>query len=371
MPGDDFLVSRIQRTILALYGEREGIQLEPEYQRAGAVWSREKRQLLIDSLLNGFDVPKMYFHEFVPPKRIGKAIYRYSIIDGQQRLRTIWGFIDGEFRLADDFEYLRDGSVKAGGLKYAALAASYPELKSRFDGTQLDIVSIQTEDLELIEEMFSRLNEAVPLNAPEKRNAFGGPLPNVIRKVAQHDFFVSRVPFKDSRYRHRDLAAKFLYIEHEDAVVNTKKSDLDIFVKKFKGWRESKDTRAAPRTVAELRARTEEVLDSMSEIFWENDGLLRQVGLVTLYFYVYKAVRDGRAPMIDREMLEWFETQRRLNRAKAEAGSERLDQELMEFDRHSQTPNDAYAFRIRLAILLRHLARHFRLKIEPSLVKAE
>lgn len=35
----------------------------PEYQRESGVWSKSKQQLFIDTLLNGYDVPKLYFHD--------------------------------------------------------------------------------------------------------------------------------------------------------------------------------------------------------------------------------------------------------------------------------------------------------------------
>ena len=176
---DEFMLGRYpSSSVLVVYSDKADIELEPEYQRIGGIWTHEKRQLLIDSLMNGFDVPKLYFHEFVPPQKKRGKTYRYAIIDGKQRLQTIWDFIDGKLFLAEDFNYLRDDSVEAGGLDYSTLASRYPKVKARFDATTLDIITIRTNDIELIEDMFSRLNEAVPLNAPEKRGALGGPLPN-------------------------------------------------------------------------------------------------------------------------------------------------------------------------------------------------
>ncbi len=67
-----------------------------------------------------------------------------------------------------DFDYLADSKVKAGGLTYQDLATEYPKIKIRFDSYILPVILVETEDNDLIEEMFSRLNEAVPLNAAEK-----------------------------------------------------------------------------------------------------------------------------------------------------------------------------------------------------------
>src|SRR3982074_1614884 len=152
--------------ILWINAKRSAIEVAPPYQREGDVWTPEKRELLIDSILNGFDLPKLYFHRFAKPKDKGaqKAI-QFAIIDGRQRLETIWHFVDDKFPLADDFKFFEDPKVKAGGLTYSDLAKEYPSLKMRFDAKTLPVMVVETDDLDLIEEMFSRLNEAVPLNA--------------------------------------------------------------------------------------------------------------------------------------------------------------------------------------------------------------
>jgi len=347
-------------SVLVVYSQRDAIDTDPVYQRTSGLWTREQRQLLIDSLINGFDLPKLYFHEFHPPKIQNSHRYHYAIIDGKQRLQAIWDFIDGKLALDEDFIYLDDASVQAQGLTYNELATRYPLIKAQFDGTPLPIVTIRTTDIELIEDLFSRLNEATPLNAPEKRNALGGPLPPVITAVAQQTFFAGRLPFPDTRYRHRDLAAKFLYIEHSDGVVNTKKSDLDDFVRSFKKAHRKKGSTAT--TISKLQRSTEETLALMEAAFIERDSLLRQVGMVTLYYHLFRSVRAQSVGAVERTMLSQFDNARKTNRERAEKGgehSESIDPTLLEFDKHSQTPNDAYALKIRLGILLDYLDQSF------------
>jgi hypothetical protein len=187
--------------------------MNPLYQREGDIWNLDKRQLLIDTIVNQFDVPKIYLHKF--PRAVqrddGKT-YEYAVIDRKQRLTAIWAFIDGRFPLASDFAYLKSEenglTVTAGGLTYADLARKYPDVKTDFDSYALDVVCVETDEIELIEDLFSRLNEAVPLSAPEKRNALPGPLPPAVRTLARHSFFTAKLPFSNRRYRHYDLAAK-------------------------------------------------------------------------------------------------------------------------------------------------------------------
>lgn len=371
---DEFTLGKYpQSSLLVVYSDRKDIELEPEYQRIGGIWTHEKRQLLIDSLVNGFDVPKLYFHEFVPPKQKGGKKYRYAIIDGKQRLQTIWDFIDGKLPLAEDFKYLRDDSVKANGLDYPTLAVRYPQIKARLDATPLDIITIRTDDIELIEDMFSRLNEAVPLNAPEKRGALGGPIPVAIRKLADHPFFKKHIPFPDSRFRHRDLAAKFLYVEFEGDIVNTKKSYLDEFVITFRRWRKANDKRGGVGVVANLAHHAESTLSSMADVFGIDDSLLRQVGMITLYYHLFRQVTQKNVSEIKREMLVRFERDREKNREIVEETGEagkNVDLGLLEFDKHSQTPNDAYAIRIRLRILLQYLKENCRVNYLKKIIEA-
>lgn len=360
-----FELGRYQNsTVLRVFSDRDEIELEPDYQRISEIWNREKRQLLIDSLLNDFDIPKFYFNKLTPMKEDAGKPRRYAIVDGKQRLQAIWDFIDGKLKTDDGFVYLPDENVRAGGLTYGELAQKYPKLKLWFDSKVLDIVTIETNDIQLIEDLFSRLNEAVPLNAPEKRNAFGGPLPAVITATADNVFFKKHIPFADQRYRHRDLAAKFLYIEHKNDVVNTKKIDLDNFVHDFKKKnRGVTGKNKTERLILGVQRGTEETLATMAGIFRRKDPLLRQVGMITLYYHLFRLVRNKTVGSVTRDMLEVFEKRRADNRKIAEADG-RPDAELLEFDRHAQTPNDAYALRIRRDILLGFLKKECKVNCE-------
>ena len=191
--------------------------------------------------------------------------------------------------------------------------------------------------------MFSRLNEAVPLNAPEKRNAFAGPLPPVIRSVAGHKFFGKKIPFPNSRYRYYDLAAKFLLLERHESLVDTKKVYLDRFVKQWSN---------VPK-LEELQKQTREILNAMDRVFTEKDHLLRSVGSVVLYYFLFRtALQEDWINDITRSALDDFERQRIKNRQIAQNDFSAADYDLLEFDRFIQAPNDAYALKIRFSILM-------------------
>lgn len=70
-------------TLSHAHGIRRRIDTNPDFQRP-AVWTTAQKQLLIDTILREYDVPKMYW------RKLASAPDRYDVVDGQQRLRAIW-----------------------------------------------------------------------------------------------------------------------------------------------------------------------------------------------------------------------------------------------------------------------------------------
>ncbi|WP_217201699.1 DUF262 domain-containing protein [Streptomyces buecherae] len=345
---EEFSIAPLRNSSVAyIYQQRPQIEMDPVYQRQGGIWSVDKQQLLIDSLINGFDVPKIYFHEFAARKTVDGNRLRYAIIDGKQRLQAIWEFLDGKFPLAEDFKYFEDSQVAVGNLTYSQVAEKHPEIAAYFNATTLDIIAIRTDDLEIIEEMFSRLNEAVPLNASEKRNALGGPVPPAIRDLSQHPFFTQRLAFTNRRYRHWDLAVKFLYWWHMNRVADVKKFHLDSFTKDMK-----KRGNAGKEIVEKDKDAVTKVLDAMAECFEDRDKLLSQVGMVSVYYLAFQEIiHAGEENFPSRDKLAEFEELRKQNRAKAESDLSEAQYELIEFDRYAQSANDGSALGYRVKVL--------------------
>lgn len=360
-----FRIGQLQANAVSdIYAMWKAIDFKPTYQRQAEIWEPSKKQLFVDSLVNGYDIPKLYFHDLSwnesgPNKR-------YAIIDGKQRLEAIHDFIEGKFALSDEFEDIEQSTTeaarRAAGLGYGELGKKHPELKARFDRAELPIVLVQTDDREFIEEMFSRLNEAVPLNAPEKRNALGGPLPRQIRKLAKDPFFVSRLAFPNARYRHLDLATKFLFMEYKGGLTDLKKRNLDDFVKQFKAqnWN---------RRAQELFSRAELILEKMSAIFVQSDPLLESVGMITIYYHLFREAFDKRwLGEIKRSALVAFDDARAQNRARVKEAQElalegkrppkagEINAVLTAFERYVQSPNDFTALTQRYKVL-KHFIR--------------
>jgi hypothetical protein len=340
--------------ILRLNAEKDRINVEPWYQRRGEVWTLEKRQLLIDSILNDYDIPKLYFHLLTSGQQNKCGDFDYAIIDGRQRLEAIWSFADDGFALSDDFFYLPDPKVKAGGLTYSQLGSQYPKLKIRFDSFTLPVICVETDDIDLIEDMFSRLNEAVPLNAAEKRNAIGGPMAECIRNVSGHHFFSSRVKFPDTRYQRREAAARLLFIEYailfHKRIIDTKKPYLDDMVRKYKA--------GEAHRLDEVHNRTTRILNMLDAVFVDRDSLLRTQASITVYYLTMRtAAAASKENKFARDKLVQFHDELAKNREVASKDIASANFEFLEYERMSQQgTNDASSITERTRILSKFMS---------------
>lgn len=343
---DRWSVARVAR-------ERGKLQLDPIYQREGGVWSSERKQLFIDSILNEYDVPKVYLHDLGD---LDSGV-RYAVVDGKQRLTTIHSFVDGQFCLGEDFLY------QGQPLSSPPLAGNYykdfsDETKEVFREKSLDVVIVKTADTEDIEELFSRLNNGEKLNAAEQRNAFGGKMATTIRLLAQSDFFLNKLGFPNRRYSHLEVAAKILYIEDcemrqgkGNGFVDVKKRHLDKFVKDSKAVSDSE--------LKKLVTFVDKHLNWMSPIFDAKDPQLGKQSFPQLmYLFTKKVSReyaDDKLQNKVRDFLEVFAEERVDNQSRTE---DERDPELTEYGRLTQQgTNDGDSMRRRTGILIRRFLK--------------
>jgi hypothetical protein len=342
----EITVSRFQRM-------RDVVDLDPPYQREGNVWKPGARSTLIDSIINGLDLPKLYF-ESAATRRIGPngLAYQYAVIDGKQRLEAIVAFLNDELPLAEDFIYFEDNAVNAAGLTLGALKSRYPLLAQRFLDYELPIVRVDSDSGDLIEEMFQRLNASTALNAAERRNALLGPTRDAANAVAAHQLLVARSPIRAARYKYRELGAKFLAIEHQLAtkgkIVDTKADTLyDLFVAS-----RGSSPQISAAEMQQYRVDAEATLERMTSVFENDDRLLASIGTVVVY---YIAFRDARfAGAVDRSKLLEFEGLRRAASSMGEddpAYGRSANARLREYNVFVQSTNDGKAIARRAEIL--------------------
>ena len=265
-------------------------------------------------------------------------------MDGKQRFEAIFDFFDGKIVLNEDFVFLEDATRRLAGLSYKDIQANHRDAAEIFENYNLNVVSVTADDEEPINELFIRLNRSKSLTGAEVRNAMLGPVPGIIRELARDDFFLTNVRFSVKRGADLNAAVKILLFEHRGKIGETKKRNLDGFVRDV--TKESKDSlELAARRVLEL-------LGVMAEIFLPKDLLLGSSGVVPVYYWFIKNKRKDDFPYL-REFLVDFERRRRDNRrlANSPGSNKKIRNVLIDYDRYNRSTNDEQSHKERVRIL--------------------
>jgi len=135
--------------------KHQRLDLKPLFQR-GFIWKQHQQVRLIESVLARIPLPAIYLSD--------EAEDLSMVIDGQQRLTTLFRFLDGKFAL------------KGMKLLPRFEGKTFPELEPRFqrriEDTKLTVFSIQPgSDPTVKFYLFERINQGgISLNAQEIRN---------------------------------------------------------------------------------------------------------------------------------------------------------------------------------------------------------
>lgn len=145
---------------------RNEIIVNKNYQRSDQVWPDIARSFLIESILLGFPLPKIYLLSITDLK--SKKTIK-EIVDGQQRSNAIRDYFNDGYRLSKDLE-----TDEIQNLSYSELPE---EWQARFISYSISFDQIFSDDDDEVVQIFRRMNSyTVPLNPEELRNAeYQGP----------------------------------------------------------------------------------------------------------------------------------------------------------------------------------------------------
>lgn len=268
------------------------INVEEEYQR-GKVWSTPQQALLIDSILRGFDIPKIYVHRMP-----SGSPYLFNVIDGKQRLTAIWRYFSDEFRLlqGDDFPSL--GSLS--GMRWSDLP---DEAKDELQFAHVSVSQIEQANGEEIRELFLRLQRGERLNSAEKRNAMEGPVRQfVVKRLVTHPLWQA-TGLSERRFGFHEHAAILLALVRRQGPTAIKGADLEAL------YQDEGFDPDGPEA-----ARTMELLDLLFDIASFGEGSIRtRWGLVDLAISIMRLVGKGQdvPPAETMAFFQAFETRRR------------------------------------------------------------
>ena len=172
---------------------KEGrLKFNTEYQRS-KVWPAAKKYLLIDSMLRHYDISLIFLRQMDDGT--------FECLDGQQRLRSIFEFINGGYPIVPSVTKEAEKEINYAGLPDG--------MRSRIREFIIHSVVVNNTDDETTSDIFLRLQEGMPLNSPEKLNAIPGFMRKRVIELARHPFFTG-IGLADTRFGHRYIAAQIL-----------------------------------------------------------------------------------------------------------------------------------------------------------------
>jgi 5-methylcytosine-specific restriction endonuclease McrA len=198
------------------------LDLAPPWQRK-PVWSPKNKSYLIDTILNQFPVPEVY----VQVKTDHEGNTRFVVVDGQQRIRAILEYIEGEYALDEE------ESPAFANKEFKDLPSGV-----RHDFWDYPIVTRELDEKTEIKEVFRRLNKyVVALNEQELRNAtYGGHFIKMVNDIASEDTFWEDYRIFRANEIRRMYDAEFiseLLIGMLNGIQQKNEADIDGFYKKY------------------------------------------------------------------------------------------------------------------------------------------
>ena len=218
------------------------IKLDPDYQRQ-VVWTAKQKSELIESILMGIPLPLIYV------KEDDKGVY--IIVDGRQRLTTLFQFMSHEFAL-QNLNVLKDlngayfSETTKNGTKFDKYLTQSQQSKIEDCPLTLHVIKPPTQD-RVTFDLFDRVNRGgTRLNNQEMRNAiYQGYATKLLNTLVAFDSFrkATEKAIKPDRMKDKYLVLRLIgfYLWRKKQLLSVKekgfpkveyRSDLEDFLGK-------------------------------------------------------------------------------------------------------------------------------------------
>ncbi len=286
---------------------KDTIDFNSPIQRKSGMWDDKRKGMLIHSILMNsiYSVPTVYFRkDMVADKK-----YQYSVIDGIQRITTVFDFIDNKFPLAEIPPVILDGTVyDVSGKYFSDLEQDCQQEIIRF---KLRIEAFEPEDGDTeeyvnstIEEVFSRLNSAVPLTSAQLCKAKAGTdVAILLNELLTSKFFTESASFTKAQIKASDdqrclLQAMMLLDRNYIAGFEFKdfsETSLMEYAESIKGCYSDKQSDTLKSTV-----------EYLTDAFPQQNKQLKKINIPILLYVADVAEDSEIKPMYFRQWWEFF-----------------------------------------------------------------
>ena len=273
----------------------------PEYQREPTVWSLEKKQRLIDSILRGIDIASIYLFK--------KEEKSYDCIDGRQRINAILSYLgenrtdteDDAFHVTIRNEIFED-SVQFEEINNKRFINLPEEYKTKILDYKINVVIIESvEDEDELNLFFLRLQLGQVLNAGERLHAMIGDMREFIfNDIGLHAFFESiSIPYR--RYAREQVAAQialnYFTKKEKGEYHRSRYLDLQEFFKERSQFGEKE---------AEITGEIKQKLNKIYDYFKDVLNLIKNRAMaVSVFLFISELIDQERESEI-KQFIEFF-----------------------------------------------------------------
>ncbi|BCV57747.1 DUF262 domain-containing protein [Shewanella algae] len=267
------------------------------------VWVLKDKVSLIETILLGYPIPEVYLWQNETDPETGDTIF--SIVDGQQRLGAVQGFINDEFKLSKTG--LENKDSEYSGKKFSDLSS---DLKSKLWKYPFSIRFIdESLSKENIVNLFLRLNRTnATLNPQELRNAeFSGLFIKLADEISKDNFWNDFSIFNSADIRRMNdiqfISTLLIFLRLGIEEETTQSSINRVYDLYNENYPEADEDREIILSVLSL---LRDVVNEKTSIL---DVVKKKTHFYTLFVYSYYLIRSNKKEQVEeisKKLEDWY-----------------------------------------------------------------
>ena len=289
------------KNLKSMHDSKETLNFDHPIQRQSAQWTNLQQSLLIHSILANFPVPAVYVEktDSAETDDKGKAIYKYSVLDGKQRMTTVFSFINGEYALNEETP-----AAEIEGETYTLAGRTFEELdedvRQELLRFKFSIFAFEDATDDEIEEIFFRLNNSTPLSKPQKaRPLMGTENARFINQILTGSFFTEKCNFSKLQLRKSDdmctLLQSMMLLDHKYKDYEYASISADEVMKYSAAIKCNYSEDQKNKLLG--------IIDYLDEAFDEKEKLLKKINIPMVVLMADIAIKEAIEPY---EFHDWF-----------------------------------------------------------------
>ena len=280
------------KNLKKMYDNTDNLSMDAEMQRGSGQWIGRgyemKRSLLVNSLLNAYPIPPLYFQKTTT--NANEIIF--SVLDGKQRLTTLFDFIDGKYPLHPETPSAKfdDETYELADKYFSDLNIECQEEILRYKFLIYCFECAEEDDEDLISEIFFRLNSGVALSGGQKSISLVDlKTAKFVKSILNDKFFSQICTFSVLQRRRGDdlcaLMQGMLLLDYKYGLYELQTiSENDVM--KYAGTIKNNYSE-------EQKNRLYDIIDYLEKVFPEKDKMLKKINIPIVMLAADTAMGDG------------------------------------------------------------------------------